>query len=176
MSAVITPTYSGTFKLADRLNYADIFNGTYGGAKKAVELTCTYVIKCEPSGHVYVGATKSFYKRWKTHMNALRRGDHSNDQLQALFNKHGIDAFTISIVQHVECTDGLKDLEEQAAEGFSADDVLNYRVGFRVKEGWYPFASKENFRKPTRTKRGPQSVQRWFDYTSSKRVREARHA
>lgn len=175
MSAVITPTYSGTFKLADRQNYADIFNATYGGEKAREKVTCTYIIKCEPTGHVYVGATESFYYRWKSHLNALRRGDHSNDQLQALYNEHGEDAFTISIADHVYTTNGLIEREENTANRFTLDKLLNYRVGNRIREGWMPFMNEGKNKgsyKPS-FKRGPQGKLRWFDYTSRKGLNHA---
>lgn len=99
----------------------------------------------------------------------LANGKHKNQQLQALYDKHGVDAFTISIVQHLDSADDLEHCEERAASAFDTDDLLNFRIGNTVKEGW---SAKQHtglrMYKP-KVKRGPNSVSRWFDYTSAKR-------
>ena len=39
--------------------------------------------------HYYGGRAKSFRGRWRRHLRHLRRGDHINPHMQAVFNQHG---------------------------------------------------------------------------------------
>lgn len=48
-----------------------------------------------PDGRRYVGsAARGFGARWRIHRHHLRRGTHHNPALQAIANKHGVDAMT----------------------------------------------------------------------------------
>lgn len=163
MTAVITPTYTGTFPLGLRKDFAELFTGTR--TKKPVDVVCTYVIKCEATGHVYVGATKQFYRRWSGHQRLLANGQHTNHELQELYNRHGEDSFTISIAQHLDSTQGLEHHEEEAAAEFEPASLLNFRIGNTCKKGWKP-SDHAGLRPYTpKVKRGPNSVSRWFDFT-----------
>lgn len=164
MSALLDPTYTGTFKLRDRACFAAIFAGT--PVKQALRLVTTYAIKCERTGHVYVGATKDFFRRWGAHVWMLNKGDHSNPDLQALYDTWGEDAFTISIVQHLDSTEGLERYEEAAASKFKPSMLLNYRVGNTCKTGWSPHQHSGRTGYKPKTRRRPNSVTRWFDFTS----------
>lgn len=167
--SVLAPTFTGTFKLTDCNAFAAVFNGsTSGKGKKALSLICTYVITCTKTQEVYVGATKSFYRRWYAHLWQLKHGNHTNQDLQALFDTWGEDAFTIAIVQHLDSTDGLELHEEAAAAQYQPRLLLNYRIGNKCKAGWSPqqHASLNPYRPKKR--RGPNTVSRWFDFTGSR--------
>lgn len=174
MSGLLTPTYTGTFRFGDRTLFESVFTSGAGG-QRALEVICTYVIKNEDTGSVYVGATQSFFKRWKSHLNRLRAGTHANDQLQAEFNVYGESRFTISIAMHLDSTDALLDAEPATAEFFKPEELLNYRIGGRVKDGWNAFMNRRQERYTPKQKRGPHKVSRWFDFTSPKH-QGARHA
>lgn len=58
-----------------------------------------YLIRCEVSGHGYVGSSKVMKRRWKSHRTQLRGGRHSNFKLQAAWNKYGEAAFSFNILE-----------------------------------------------------------------------------
>lgn len=58
----------------------------------------TYIIKNLATGMMYVGSAKSFDKRWKTHLKALRLSKHVNLHLQRSFDKHGEQAFVFVLM------------------------------------------------------------------------------
>lgn len=51
---------------------------------------------------VYIGSCKEFKRRSTQHLNALKRGVHSNKYLQADFDKHGSDEFVFQVLEIVD--------------------------------------------------------------------------
>lgn len=49
---------------------------------------CIYFILCPASSKLYVGSTMNYSKRLRTHLWALKRGDHCNVKLQRSYNRH----------------------------------------------------------------------------------------
>lgn len=56
-----------------------------------------YKINC--LNRFYIGSSKSLYSRLLEHRQKLINGYHSNDFLQKAFNKHGIQKFTVEILE-----------------------------------------------------------------------------
>ena len=61
-----------------------------------------YTITHIASGKQYVGSTLDFQKRFVSHRWHLNRGTHRSPQLQAAWNKYGVDGFVFAPV--LECT------------------------------------------------------------------------
>lgn len=64
-----------------------------------------YQIRNTSNQKAYVGSTKCFTGRWKTHKIALRNGIHPNRYLQNAWNKHGEKAFKFEIL--IKCRSSL---------------------------------------------------------------------
>lgn len=62
-----------------------------------------------PSGYFYVGQATHFERRRKAHISDMKRGQHSNNKVQNVFNKHGSPEFIIMDT----CADGLLNTYEQ---------------------------------------------------------------
>ena len=60
-----------------------------------------YQIRCLANGKHYIGSTKSFKKRWETHLRALLGGLHHSRYLQRAWDKHGADGFAFEILELV---------------------------------------------------------------------------
>ena len=58
-----------------------------------------YQIEC--AGELYIGSSKNIRIRWNGHKTELRKGLHDNAKLQALFQKHGVWAFKLKILEVV---------------------------------------------------------------------------
>ena len=71
-----------------------------------------YVIKCVPSGKVYVGSSVEVKARLATHKRLLRRGSHTNEYLQRAWNKYGASAFKFEILERCAIPERL--LREQS--------------------------------------------------------------
>lgn len=63
------------------------------------EVPGIYIIKCEPTGKVYVGSSIRPSARIRDHKAVLNKGTHHNKYLQNAWNSHGSDAFTFTVVQ-----------------------------------------------------------------------------
>lgn len=63
-----------------------------------MEMYCLYTITNKVNDRKYIGISKNFNKRKKSHLSDLRRGDHHCMFLQNSFNKHGEDNFEFDIM------------------------------------------------------------------------------
>lgn len=71
-----------------------------------------YRIKNLKNNKCYYGSSKNIEKRWKTHLNGLKNGNHHNIHLQRSWNKYGEDNFVFEVVE--ECNETLLlDLEQK---------------------------------------------------------------
>jgi group I intron endonuclease len=57
-----------------------------------------YVIRCEPTGSQYVGASVHIVKRIREHFYQLVKGVHRNRRLHHAFNKYGKASFRSDVV------------------------------------------------------------------------------
>lgn len=61
-----------------------------------------YCIKNIVSGRIYVGSAKDIHDRWRLHRKELRLGIHHSSVFQRSWNKHGPEAFQITILESVD--------------------------------------------------------------------------
>ena len=55
------------------------------------------------SNKIYIGSTTtSFKRRFKEHLNALKRGNHPNSHMQRAFNLDGENSFIFEVIEIVE--------------------------------------------------------------------------
>ena len=80
-----------------------------------------------PNGRFYVGSAKRISRRWIEHKRDLRKGNHVNPKLQAAWNYHGEQAFSISVLEYVE---RLEDLIKR--EQFWIDKLNSVDAGYNV--------------------------------------------
>lgn len=57
-----------------------------------------YQIINRQTGAVYVGMSSEIMRRFVSHMQDLEKGSHQNASLQAEYNEHGADAYTVEII------------------------------------------------------------------------------
>lgn len=58
-----------------------------------------YCLTLEAAGKRYIGSSKNIYNRINRHKSDLKRNRHGNEHLQNAFNKHGEDAFSLTILE-----------------------------------------------------------------------------
>ena len=61
-----------------------------------------YVIRCEPIGKEYVGASVNIVKRIREHFYRLERGVHRNRRLQNAYKKYGRDSFRTEVLLYCD--------------------------------------------------------------------------
>lgn len=61
-----------------------------------------YEIRNQINGNCYIGSTARLEKRWREHLNQLRRQQHPNRYLQAAFDKYEEGAFIFSILENAK--------------------------------------------------------------------------
>jgi group I intron endonuclease len=61
-----------------------------------------YVIRCEPTGNEYVGASVHIIKRIREHFYRLEKGIHGNHRLQNTYNKYGKDSFRSEVLLYCD--------------------------------------------------------------------------
>lgn len=63
---------------------------------------CSGVYKISLNEHVYIGSSKNLYSRLAEHRSDLFYKRHSNDFLQRVCDKYGIENFIIDIIEFCE--------------------------------------------------------------------------
>lgn len=58
-----------------------------------------YQIRCKSNNKIYIGSAIDIRTRCEQHRRSLRRGDHSNQHLQAAWNKFGEDNFEYAVLE-----------------------------------------------------------------------------
>lgn len=71
-------------------------------ASDLINMPGIYAIRNLVNGYVYVGASKSIFRRWASHLNCLQSNSHASKKLQEHWNQCGIDAFEFEILEHTE--------------------------------------------------------------------------
>lgn len=104
-------------------------------------MACTYQIKNESNGKIYVGSTmRPGYIRKYEHFSQLRKNVHLNSHLQKAFNKYGEKSFSFSILEDYkfpECYTKLYIAEYLVAREFYLINSLNakYNIKFSLTIG-----------------------------------------
>ena len=86
------------------------------------DFSCVYAIKNILNGKMYIGSTKYFHARWKSHNWYLEHGTHKNDHLQKSYLKYGADNFSHFAIEKCE-PDKLEEREQ-----FWIDELLKCKV------------------------------------------------
>jgi len=64
--------------------------------ESAKKVICgVYRLYWENNNYFYIGSSKSIYHRISVHFSNLKNGGHANDNLQLLFNEHGVPKYEI---------------------------------------------------------------------------------
>jgi len=96
-----------------------------------------YIIRCVPTGKVYVGSAFRIKKRWVDHCKALIDGKHHSPLLQRAWRKYGEEAFEFIVVVHCHRDDliwleqGFMDQYKSCdpAYGFNINRTAGSRLG-----------------------------------------------
>jgi len=92
----------------------------------------------------YVGQTTCFRKRVNQHFRALKNNKHCSIYLQNSFNKHGIDAYYIEVLEIVS-KENICDKEIYWIEYYkSYDKELGYNILVNAPSPWYGKRSKNH--------------------------------
>ena len=63
-----------------------------------------YVIRCEPTGDRYVGASVKIVKRIREHFYRLEKGVHRNPRLLSAYKEYGKDSFSSEVLLYCDPT------------------------------------------------------------------------
>lgn len=106
-----------------------------------------YAITNTVTGRIYIGSTSNIEERFRSHINALRRGNHPNRDMQSDYDEYG-DHFRFTIVDHVssyeqrvkECEwmDRLHTGVRQIGYNFNDPHYTSRGRRKRVKSEWKP--------------------------------------
>lgn len=91
-------------------------------------MMCVYAIENIFRTKFYIGSTVDFSKRRTSHFNSLRKGTHSNNELQQDFNFDGNSAFVVYPLEEVYRDVDLKCLEEKWISSFKSEGFELYNV------------------------------------------------
>ena len=61
-----------------------------------------YVIRCEPTGSRYVGASVHIVKRIREHFYRLEKGTHRNRRLRSAYEKYGKESFSTKVLLYCD--------------------------------------------------------------------------
>lgn len=74
-------------------------------ADKSLYRSGIYQIYCIPNGKIYIGSATNLAFRWRQHRNKLQDGNHTNNHLQAAWDKYGANNFEFSVLEFVNRED-----------------------------------------------------------------------
>jgi group I intron endonuclease len=66
---------------------------------RTIPIVGIYKIENLENGKIYIGESKSIFKRWNTHLTELLAGHHHNKLMQLEFSHWGINSFRFSIIE-----------------------------------------------------------------------------
>lgn len=94
-----------------------------------------------PNGKFYIGSSKDISKRWRKHVNDLRKGNHDNPNLQRAWAKYGEQAFSFVVLEVVDDEARLVEREQawldakRAVElGYNVMPVADRPLGLKASE------------------------------------------
>lgn len=83
--------------------------------------TGIYKLKWENNDYYYIGSSVDIDMRFKTHTNALKRGEHENSNIQSTYNIHGLPDIEIIDECNVLC---LREREQSFLDLYKGDPNL----------------------------------------------------
>jgi group I intron endonuclease len=108
-----------------------------------------YQILNEKNGKVYIGSAVDLQRRAHHHRRELRRGTHGNPKLQRAWNKHGEDAFAVSVLELVPYKEDLIvaeqywiDGKQAVVKGYNLAPKAGSQLGFKYSAASLALASK----------------------------------
>lgn len=108
--------------------------------------TGIYKITCLATGQVYIGASGNIESRLTCHKSDLKRGEHCNSKLQALYNKYSILAFSFDILEECDLNqEKLIALEAKYMQQFSGNS-LNIRPSHKGTVGYRHEKTKQKMK------------------------------
>ena len=111
-----------------------------------------YKITCVPTQKIYIGQSRSIYKRWHQHVYTLNSKQHRNSYLQRAWNKYGQDSFKFEVIDKCNI-DTLDDKEQYYIQKFNSMDK---DYGFNLDSGGqHPKLSSETVKKLKRVSGKP---------------------
>lgn len=107
-----------------------------------------YRITNTANGKYYIGSSISLDKRFRDHVNALRRGKHENEYLQNAWNKYGEGCFLFEVEEEIVNRDDLLIREQWYLDNTQClDRSLGYNIRLSANSTMLSEESKEKIRK-----------------------------
>lgn len=96
--------------------------------------TTIYAIQHCPTGRIYVGRTKDFDSRVKSHFIALKSGSHPNELMQRDYNDYGndYDLFVLEVVESI-----YPDMRESELKWMDKLNTGDPQVGYNYKDNHF---------------------------------------
>lgn len=117
-----------------------------------------YRIRNTLNGRFYIGSTKSFYNRFKSHQSILRLDKHFNAYLQNDYNKCGVEYFVYEIVEIMDELENRTEVEKCYLEELYDGKDLCYNIVKDPTQNLFIQASEE-----TRKKMSDNLKRKWED-------------
>lgn len=112
-----------------------------------------YKITDNHNGLVYIGqTTQSLKRRWRGHQSDFKCKTHHNDLLQRVYNKYGLEVFSIEIIEQCD----IEKLDERERYWIKYYDSTNREKGYNFEDGGNELKKhcKETIEKMTLASRG----------------------
>lgn len=88
-----------------------------------------YAITNKLNGKVYIGCSKNIKTRFNSHKALLKKGIHHSTKLQQEWDQYGKESFDFSIIQEVEDSESLLEVEQQFIKEYKAWQGYNGLAG-----------------------------------------------
>ena len=101
-----------------------IYNPSYFKIADLKDKCGIYQIRNLLDGKIYIGSSKTLYKRLRRHLNNLRKNKHDNQHLQNAFNKYGEANFIFEIIEFCNLSEQFE-VEQYWINRFFGEDCYN---------------------------------------------------
>lgn len=108
-----------------------------------------YAIRNMDNMKMYVGSSKVYPRRMKTHLFALNHNEHYNGHLQGAWNKYGEHAFVFSVLEVVDEPNVLRDREQWWLDHLNPYKDNGYNIHKDVRSD-YEYSTPEEVREKLR--------------------------